>query len=58
MWPRPSRALPAAVAAAAFSAWISTPRQPRHYVLVDALAKVPAKASIVFRDNGAVIYTP
>ena len=36
----------------------ATPRQPRHYVLVDALAKVPAKASIVFRDNGAVIYTP
>ncbi|MBI1424267.1 MAG: hypothetical protein GC149_12425 [Gammaproteobacteria bacterium] len=36
----------------------TTPRPPKHYLLTDALAQVPAGAKIVFQDNGLVIYTP
>lgn len=34
----------------------ATPRQIKRYVLVDANTEVPGNASIVFRDNGLIVY--
>lgn len=36
---------------------VPTPRRVKHYMLVATPAKLPAKARVVFRDNGLIAYT-